>query len=134
MVKHSQKFTVRCGFWPGGVISSSFFRNDVSEAITVNGERYTTITDFIWLKLKDMDVDDMWLQQDAATSNTADAMMDILLELFEGMVISCRSEVNWPPRSCTLTMVDFFCILKSQVYANNPQLTDAHKIDITTHI
>ncbi|EFN77040.1 hypothetical protein EAI_10270, partial [Harpegnathos saltator] len=80
---HPQKITVWCGFWAGGVISPYFFKNDVGEAITVNGERYRTmITNIFWPKLNDMDVDNMWFQQDGATCHTADATMDILHERF----------------------------------------------------
>ena len=91
---------------------------------------------FFWPKLNDMEVDDMWFQQDGATCHTADATMDILHERFEGMVISRRGDVNWPPRSCDLTPLDFFLwgFLKSQVYANKPQSTDALKANITNAI
>lgn len=57
------------------------FENDVGKAITVNGERYRTmITDFFWPKLNDINVDDMWFQQDGATCHTADATINILHE------------------------------------------------------
>ena len=52
------------------------------------------ITDFFWLKLNDMNVDDMWFQQDDAMYHTAGATMHILHERFEGMVISGRGDVN----------------------------------------
>lgn len=49
------------------------------------------------------------------------------------MVISRGADVNWPPRSCDLTPLDFFLwgFLKSQVYANKPQTTAALKANIT---
>ena len=84
--------------------------NHRREAITVTGERYRRmITDFFRAKLDDLHLDDMWFQQDSATSHTADATMDLLHERFEGMVISRRGDVNWPPRSCDLSPLDFFC-------------------------
>lgn len=137
VVMHPQKVTVWCGFWAGGIIGPHFFENDVGEAITVNGERYRRmITDFLWPILNDMDVDDMWIQQDGATCHTADATMDVLHERFEGRVISRRGDVNWPPRSCDLTPLDFFLwgFLKSQVYANRPQSTVDLKVNITQAI
>ena len=93
-------------------------------------------TDFFWPKLNDMDVNDMWFQQDDVTCHTADATMHILDGRFEGMVISRRGDVNWPPRSCDLTPLDYFLLgfLKSQVYANKPQSTDALKVNITKAI
>ena len=65
------------------------------------------ITDFFWPKLKDMDVVDMWFQQEGATYHTVNATMDILHELFEDLVISRGGDVNWPPRSCDSTPLDF---------------------------
>jgi len=52
--------------------------------------------------------------------------MNILHERFEGMVISRGGNVNWSPRSCDLTPLDFFLwgYLKSQVYTNKPQTID----------
>lgn len=134
---HPQKVTAWCGFWAGGLIGPCFFENDAGEAVPVNGECYRTmITDFFWPTLNDMDVDDMWFQRDGATCHTADATMNILHERFEGIVISRRGDVNWPPRSCDLTPLYFFLwgFLKSQVYASKPQSTNALKVNITQAI
>lgn len=74
-----------------------------------------------------MYADDMWFQQDGDTCYTPSTTMDILHERFEGMVISRRGDVNWPPGSCNLTPLDFFLwgLLKMQVYANEPRTTGA---------
>lgn len=130
---HPQKVTVWCGFWAGGVIGPYFFENDNGVAVTVNGERYRSmITNFFWPEIENMDLDNMWFQQDDATCHTAHATMDVLHEQFPDMVISRGGDVNWPPRSCDLTPLDFFLwgFLKSQVYANKPQTTDALKVNI----
>jgi len=87
--------------------------------------------------MDDMDTDNMWFQQDGATCHTPHATMDILHERFEGMVIILRGgDVNWPPRSCDLTPLDFFLwgYLKSQIYTNKPQTIDALKVNITNAI
>ncbi|KZC10810.1 hypothetical protein WN55_01822 [Dufourea novaeangliae] len=78
----------------------------------------------------------MWFQQDGGTSHIANATIDIRHERFQGMVISRGGDVNWPPRSCDLTRLHFFLwgFLKSQVYANKPQSTDALKVNITQAI
>ncbi|CAI6355943.1 unnamed protein product [Macrosiphum euphorbiae] len=134
---HPEKVTVWCGFWSGGIIGPYFFQNETGIAITVNGERYRSmINNFFWPKLDDMDTEDMWFQQDGATCHTARATMDILRERFEGMVISRNGDINWPPRSCDLTPLDFFLwgYLKSQVYANKPQTIDALKVNIINTI
>jgi len=45
-------------------------------------------------------------------------------------------DVNWLPRSCDLTPLDFFLwgYLKSQVYTNKPQTIDTLKVNITNAI
>ena len=51
---------------------------------------------------------------------------------FHGRVISRRGDVNWPPRSCDLTPLDFFLwgFLKGKVYANDPQTIPELKEEI----
>jgi len=81
---HPEKVTVWCGFWSG---DPYFFQNEAGVAITINGERYRSmISNFLWPKMDD--TDNIWFQQDGATCHTPHAMMDILHERFEGMVIS----------------------------------------------
>ncbi|EFN82647.1 hypothetical protein EAI_09010, partial [Harpegnathos saltator] len=43
-----------------------------------------------------------------------------------------RGDVNWPPRSCDLTPLDFFLwgFLKGKVYANDPQTIPELKEEI----
>ena len=79
-----------------------------------------------------MDVEDMWFQQDGATSHTARATMDFLHERCGGKVISRGGDINWPPRSCDLTPLDYFLwgFLESLVYANQPQNTADLKVNI----
>jgi len=83
-----------------------------------------------------MDTDNMWFQQDGATCHTPHTTKDILHKRFEGMVILRGGNVNWPPRSCDLTPLDFFLwsYFKSQVYTNKPQTIDALKVNITNAI
>ncbi|CAG9824599.1 unnamed protein product, partial [Phaedon cochleariae] len=119
LAMHPQRVTVWCGFWSGGVIGPYFFENDIGEAITVNGERYRSmINKLFWPELNDMDVDDMWFQQDGATCHTANDTMGILHKRFEGRVISRRGDVNWPPRSCDLTPLYF--LLSMLISRNRP--------------
>jgi len=107
---HPEKVTVWCGFW--SLRDHRFVllpKRYYGIAITVDGERYRSmISNFLWLKLDDMDTDDMWFRQDGAACHTAHATMDILRERFEGMCIWRGGDVNWPPRSCDFTPLDFF--------------------------
>lgn len=120
---HPEKLTVWCGLWRHGIIGPYFFKDERGKTVTVNGERYRAmITEFVWPELDGMDLDDMWFQQDGATSHTANVTLELLQEKFPGRVISKKGDVNWPPRSCDLTPLDFFLwgYVKSLVYANKP--------------
>ncbi|GFW25976.1 putative DD41D transposase [Trichonephila clavipes] len=68
----------------------------------------------------------MWFQQDGATCHTARATIDLLKDTFGDRLISRFGPVNWPPRSCDLTPLDYFLwgYVKSLVYADNPQTLD----------
>ncbi|GFX76374.1 hypothetical protein TNCV_593371 [Trichonephila clavipes] len=65
-------------------------------------------------------------QQDGATCHTARATIDLLKDTFGDRLISRFGPVNWPPRSCDLTPLDFFLwgYVKSLVYADKPQTLD----------
>ncbi|XP_073847016.1 uncharacterized protein [Musca autumnalis] len=121
---HPQKLTVWCALWAGGVIGPYFFRNNAGEAVTVNGDRYRAmITDYFVPELDGMNVDELWFQQDGATCHTAHVTIDLLKETFDERIISRNGPVNWPPRSCDLTPLDYFLLgyVKSLVYANKPE-------------
>ncbi|EFN63948.1 hypothetical protein EAG_14216, partial [Camponotus floridanus] len=100
---------VWCAFWSGGVIGPYFFENDEGITVTVNSQRYgRMITNFFWPEIEDMDLENMWFQQDGATSHTTRPILALLQEKFPGRVISRFGNVNWPSRSCDLTPLDFF--------------------------
>ncbi|GFU80061.1 uncharacterized protein TNCV_579411 [Trichonephila clavipes] len=65
-------------------------------------------------------------QQDGATCHTARATIDLLKDTFIDLPISRFGPVNWPPRSCDLTPLDYFLwgYVKSLVYADKPQTLD----------
>ncbi|GFS77603.1 putative DD41D transposase [Trichonephila clavipes] len=68
-----------------------------------------------------------WMfQQDGATCHTAHATIDLLKDTFGDRLISRFGPVNWPPRSCDLTPLDYFLwgYVKSLVYADKPQTLD----------
>ncbi|GFT21567.1 transposable element Tc1 transposase [Trichonephila clavipes] len=62
-------------------------------------------------------------QQDGTTCHTARATIDLLKDTFGDRIISRFGPVNWPPRSCDLTPLDYFLwgYVKSLVYADKPQ-------------
>ncbi|GFT09395.1 putative transposable element [Trichonephila clavipes] len=69
---------------------------------------------------------ELWFQQDGATCHTARATIDLLKDTFGDRLLSRFGPVNWPPRSCDLTPLDYFLwgYVKSLVYADKPQTLD----------
>ncbi|GFV64090.1 ATP-dependent DNA helicase [Trichonephila clavipes] len=97
--------TVWCAY---GLVES-FFKNDEGHNVTVNGDRYRAmITNFFIPELNNHDVQELWFQQDGATCHTARATIDLLKDTFGDRLISRFGPVNWPPRSCDLTPLDYF--------------------------
>ncbi|GFT70346.1 uncharacterized protein TNCV_2658041 [Trichonephila clavipes] len=124
---HPEKLTVWCALWAGGIIGPYFFKNDEGHNVTVNGDRYRAmITNFFIPELNNHDVQELWFQQDGATCHTARATIDLLKDTLGDRLISRFGPVNWPPRSCDLTPLDYFLrgYVKSLVYAGKPQTLD----------
>ncbi|GFX36430.1 tc3a_0 protein [Trichonephila clavipes] len=106
---HPEKLTVWCALWSGGIIGPYFFKNDEGHNVTVNCDRYRAmITNFFIPELNNHDVQELWFQQDGATCHTARATIDLLKDTFGDRLISRFGPVNWPPRSCDLTPLDYF--------------------------
>ncbi|GFS85935.1 transposable element Tc3 transposase [Trichonephila clavipes] len=84
------------------------------------------ITIFFIPELNYHDVQELWFQQDGATCHTARDTIDLLKDTFGDRLISRFGPVNWPPRSCDLTPLDYFLwgYVKSLVYADKPQTLD----------
>ncbi|GFV86092.1 hypothetical protein TNCV_670891 [Trichonephila clavipes] len=102
---HPEKLTVWCALWAGGIL----LQNDEGHNVTVNGDRYRAmITNFFIPELNNHDVQELWFQEDGATCHTARATIDLLKDTFGDRLISRFGPVNWPPRSCDLTPLDYF--------------------------
>ncbi|GFY20993.1 uncharacterized protein TNCV_3990371 [Trichonephila clavipes] len=84
------------------------------------------INNFFIPELNNHDVQELWFQQDGATCHTARATIDLLKDTLGDRLISRFGPVNWPPRSCDLTPLDYFLwgYVKSLVYADKPQTLD----------
>ncbi|GFW97825.1 transposable element Tc3 transposase [Trichonephila clavipes] len=124
---HPETLTFWCALWAGGIIGPYFFKNDEGHNVTVNGDRYRAmITNFFIPELNNHDVQELWFQQDDATCHTARATIDLLEDTFGDRLISRFGPVNWSPRSCDLTPLDYFLwgYVKSLVYADMPQTLD----------
>ncbi|GFV96450.1 putative DD41D transposase [Trichonephila clavipes] len=124
---HPETLTVWCALWAGGIIVPYFLKKDKGHKVTVNGDRYRAmITNFFIPELNNHDVQELWFQQDGATCHTTRATIDLLKYTFGDRLISRFGPVNWPPRSCDLTPLDYFLwgYVKSLVYADKPQTLD----------
>ncbi|GFX37144.1 transposable element Tc3 transposase [Trichonephila clavipes] len=123
---HPEKLTVWCALWAGKIIGP-YFKNNECHNVTVNGDRYRAmITNFFIPELNNHDVQELWFQQDGATCHTARATIHLLKDTFGDRLISRFGPVNWPPRSCDLTPLDYFLwgYVKSLVYADKPRTLD----------
>lgn len=124
---HSERVTVWCGMTENEIIGPYFFEDDNGQTVTVNGQRYhNLVTDFLIPKVNEMNVANLYFQQDGATCHTTRPNMEILRQKFPGRVISRYGDVEWPARSPDLSPLDFFLwgYLKGRIYRDNP-------IDIT---
>ena len=102
-------------------------------AVTVNGDRYRAmLNEFLFTKIEEEDIGNIWFQQDGATCHTAEATLDVLRPVFEDRIISRKADVVWPPRSCDLTPLDDYlrCAVKYKCYADMPETIDALKDNI----
>ena len=57
------------------------------------------LNEFLFTKIEEEDIGNIWFQQDGATCHTAKAKRDVLRSLIEDRIISQRADVVWPPRS-----------------------------------
>ena len=67
------------------------------------------LNEFLFTKIEEVDIGNIWLQQDGATCHTAEVILDVLRPVFEDRIISHRADVVWPPRSCDLTPLAYIC-------------------------
>ena len=60
-----------------------FFENKLGEAVTVNGDLYRAmLKEFLFTKIEDKDIGNIYLQQDGATCHSAKATFDVLRPIF----------------------------------------------------
>lgn len=130
---YSQKVTVWCAFWSGGVVGPFFFEDEEGNSVTVNGSRYRDmLANFLCPQLSVLPTNELYFQQDGATCHTAKETTAFLKSRFPGRLISIHGDVKWPPRSCDLTPLDFFLWghLKDRVYKNQPKNLEQLKRNI----
>ena len=76
---HPKRVTIWCEFWSRDIIGSFLFENEQGEAATVNGDCYRAmLSEFLFKKIEEEDLENIWFQQDGATCHTAEATLDVL--------------------------------------------------------
>jgi len=118
-------------------LSGFFFENEEGAAVSFNGVRYRgMLKDFFFPRMEEEDIDDIWFQPDSSTCHTANVTIGLLHGTFENRIISRNDDVNWPPRSCDLTPLDYFLwgAVKDKCYANHPETIDDLKHEIENAI
>ena len=91
---HPKRVTVWCWFWSRGIIGAFFVENEQGEAVTVNGDRYRAMMkEFLFMKIEEEDIGNIWFQQDGATWNTAEATLVVLRPVLEDRTISRRADI-----------------------------------------
>ena len=103
--------------------------NEQVEAVTVNGDRYRAmLNEFLFTKIKEEHIGNIWLQQYSATCHTNEATPNV----FEDRIISRRADFVWSPRSCDLTTLNYYLwgAVKEKCYADKPETIFALKDNI----
>ena len=118
----------------------TFFEEE-GATVTVTSDRYCEMLErFLRSKvaqlLTDYEPDDVWFQQDGATSHTSRHSLEILQDMFPIQVISLRGDIGWPPRSPDLNPCDFFLwgYVKSKVYEHRPSTLEHLKAAVAEEI
>ena len=91
---HPKRVTVWCGLWSRDIIGPFFFEKEQGDAVTVNGDRYQAmLKEFIFTKIEEEDIGNIWFQQNGAMCHTAEATLDVLRPVFEDRIISRKADV-----------------------------------------
>ena len=87
------------------------------------------LNEFLFTKIEEVDIGSIWFQQDEAT-------LDVLCPLFEDRINSRRADVDWPPRSCDLTPLDYYLwgAVEDMCYAGKLEALEALKDNIRESI
>ena len=90
------------------------------------------LNEFLYPKIEEEDIGNVWFQQDSATCYAAEATLDVLRPVLEDRIISRRANVIWPPRSYDLPPLYYYLwdALNDKCYTGKPEIIDALKDNI----
>ena len=106
--------------------------NEQGKAVSVNGDHYRVVLkEFLFTKIEEENIGNIWFQQNGATCHTAEATLDIFC-VFEDRIISHRADVVWPLQSYDLTRLHYYLwgAGKNKCFADKPETIDALKDNI----
>ena len=88
------------------------------------------LNEFLFTKIEEKDIGNIWFQQDCATCHIAEATLDVLRPVFKDRI--SRADVVWPPQSCDLISLDYYlwCAVEDKSYADKLETIDALKDNI----
>ena len=92
----------------------------------------TELNEFLFTKIEEQNIGNIWFQQDGAACHTAQVTLDVLRPVFADCIISRKADVVWPPRSCDFTSLDYYLwsAAKDKCYADKPETINALKDNI----
>ena len=87
---------------------------------------------FLFTKIEEENIGNIWFQQDGLTCHTAEATFDVLRLVFEDRIISLRADVVWPPRWCNMTPLDYYLwgVIKDKCYTDKSEIINVLKGNI----
>ena len=86
-----------------------FLRKWARRVHYVNGDRYwAMLNEFLFTKIEEEDIGNIWFQQNGAMRHTAEATLDVLRPVFEDRINNRKADVVWSPRSCDLTPLIYY--------------------------
>ena len=90
------------------------------------------LNEFLFTKIEEEDIANIWFQQDGATCRTAEATLDVLRTVFEDHIISRSADVVWPPRNCDLSPLDYYLwgAVNDKCYTDKAKTIDTLKDNI----
>ena len=91
---HPKRVNVWCGLWSRGIIGPFFFKRKARKGCYIQWRSLSgMLNEFLFLKIEEEDIGNIWFQHEGATCHTAEAILDVLRLIFEDLIISRRAEV-----------------------------------------
>ena len=125
---------VWCGITSSRIVGPYFFEDANGNAESINGDQYKQmIREYLLPEMRNMNVENIFFQQDGATAHTTRESLEVLSEIFPHRLISRFGDAPWPPRSTDLSPLDLFLrgYLEEKIYIEMPDTMQELKLNIT---